>query len=274
MKLSLVSTTFSCFALALLCVGIDKCAVSDDGGTDKPGTTSQQPTHAPKPKAYVGINIADLHPALAAHISSLGNTSQGVIVESVYPQSPAANAGIREHDILLTYGDQKLFSRDQLFKLIANDQPGREISFRLIREGKEELATITLGERPANWAPPLQLPDRRFQVSPQFEWPPRLRHGPAGIARMNSLRPTWHQIESITVKWLEKDRFRATLTHFDKDGKLEKHEYEGTRDELRKLIDADDDLRPNERHHLFRTLDIEDHPNPWEMFRDGSDSGF
>ena len=271
MNLRSISFRSISFASILLCVstavGQEKSPLPPDG----PVKPAPGPNSA---KAYLGLSIGDLHPALASHLPNLQSEGQGVTVESVSPNSPGAKAGIREHDILLTYDDQKLFSREQLVKLISHDRPGREVSIRLIRQGKEEVAKITLGERPLNWAPPPHWMERRSPVPPIFERPPHVRNVPDATVRMNRPRPTWHHLDSITIKWLEKDRFRATLTHFDNEGKLEKHEYEGTREELRKLIDADDDLKPNERHHLFRSLDIEDHPNPWELLRDDTDSGF
>ena len=71
----------------------------------------------PKPAqhgAYLGLFVAEIHPAVASHLPGLAFTGQGVIVQRVNPDSPAAAGGIREHDILLTYDDQKLFCHEQL----------------------------------------------------------------------------------------------------------------------------------------------------------------
>lgn len=255
--------------LGVFCVAADR----DDGKIA--GTQAAKPETKPgTAKVYLGINVADLHPAIASHLPSIVLHGQGVIVEMVYVDSPAAKAGIREHDILLMYDDQKLFNRDQLVKLIANDQCNREVSIRLIRQGKEMTVSTRLGERPANTTPSHRATQRPFSVIPVAESLPRLRHESDAIRGFEIPRLSWQQIEAIHIKRLDSDRFHATLSHYNKQGNLEKHEYEGTREELRKLIDADDDLKPNERHHLFRSLDLHEYPNPWNLFPAGEDSGY
>jgi membrane-associated protease RseP (regulator of RpoE activity) len=257
------------YLLSVFCVAADR----DDGRIAGP----QAPKVETKPgtmKAYLGVNVADLHPAIASHLPSIVLHGQGVIVEMVYVNSPAAKAGIREHDILLMYDDQKLFNRDQLVKLIANDQRDREVSIRLIRQGKETLVSVRLGERPANATPSHRVIEKPFSVIPVGEFLPRSRHDSDGINRFEMPRASWQQIEAIRVKRLDNDRFRATLSHSNKEGNLEKYEYEGTREELKKLIDADENLKPNERHHLFRSLDLQEFPNSWNPSPSGENSGY
>ena len=256
-----------------LVIGRDSsaCMASDNQDTvEKEGKVVTAPTIPQQHKAYLGLMIEDLHPAIASHLAGIGSTGQGVLVQVVGVDTPAAKSGIREHDVLLTYDDQKLFNHGQLLKLVAGDQPGREVALGIIHEGKRETVKVRLGERPTGWiAPRLSeelIPKRPFRMG----W----RGGPQGRMPSDNIRASWNRIDSISIKRLEKDRFHALLTHFDKNGQLEKHEYEGTREELRKLIDADDDLKPNERYHLLRSLDIADHPNPWTLFQDEDSSSF
>jgi hypothetical protein len=219
--------------------------------------------------AYLGLIIEDLHPAMASHVPGIGSNGQGVLVQQVSPDSPAGKAGIKEHDILLTYGDQKLFNHEQLLRLVSGDQPGTEVEIRLIREGKQETLKLRLEGRPANWIAPGFLEERPPRP-PRFGW----RRGQPRFGPAVNMRASWNHIDSISIKRLEKNRFHAALTHVNNEGKLEKHEYEGTREELRKLIDADDNLKANERYHLLRSLDIGDHPNPWLLFPDDDSSSF
>ncbi len=230
----------------------------------------QSASHLEGGKAYLGMRIEDLHPAIASHLPSIGSTGQGVMVHAVAADSPAAKAGIKPFDILLTYDDQKLYNHGQLLKLVGSDKPGREVAIGLIREGKREIVKIQLGERPAGWIAS-QLSEEKVARKPIQPGSHRdqLDRSPSG-----EIGTSWNRIDSIVVKRLDENRFRALLTHFDKDGNLEKHEYDGTREELRKLIDADDDLKMNERYHLLRSLDISDRGNPWQLFPDDKRSSF
>lgn len=259
-------------AIATLSVGLFQTvcwAKGEENPGGKDGNTVRPPAQINERKAYLGLIIEDLHPAIASHLPGIGLTGQGVLVQLVSANSPAAKAGIKEHDILLTYGDQKLFSHAQLLKLVASDQPGSEIEIRLIREGKQETVKVKLDSRPAHWAG-AGFGDEPVPRPPRFNW----RRGQPRFGPALGHRASWNRIDSITIKRLEGNRFHASLGHFTNEGKLETHEYEGTREELSKLIDADDDLKANERYHLFRSLDITDHPNPWALFPDDDSSGF
>lgn len=242
-----------------------------DTGNDQTVPVFESFKTPPKSSSYLGVNVGDVHPAVASHLPGVGATGQGILVESVSPNSPATAAGIRDLDILMAYDDQKLFSRNQLVKLVAMNQPGDEVAIRLIRDGKQEVKKVRLGQRPSNMAAPRLQDEPAPRSFPQFDAPQWLTQKPQRHAPPTVDRPTWHRIESLAIKRLENDDFRITLTHFDEGGKRIKHEYTGTRDELRKRIDADVDLKPNERVHLLRSLDISDDSDPWALLPDEQD---
>jgi len=200
--------------------------------------------------AFLGVFVEDLHPAFAYHFPGIGGTGQGLLVQSVSSDSPAARKGIKPHDILMTYDDQKLFSPEQLLKLVAADQTGREVKLGLIREGKQETVTVQLAERPSHevW---------RDDVGRRV--PPRLRNPwrePPARANWPTDGNVWDQFDELTLKKLDQNRFHASIAYTDKGGKLQKHDYEGTREEIQRRIDEDHDLTPAERRHLMRSLGV------------------
>ena len=84
------------------------------------------------------------------------------MVAQVQPGSPAAQAGLHNFDILLSYDDQKLFSADQLSALVANDQPGRKVRLQVVHAGKVGDVQVELGQGAAQQPMPWQaapLPD-------------------------------------------------------------------------------------------------------------------
>lgn len=227
---------------------------------DPNSTNNPQPRATSKPEhqvAFMGLMIEELPPALTSHVPGIGHSGQGLIVVSVGADSPAEKAGVKVHDILMTYDDQKLFVPEQLLKLIANDTPGRDVKLGLIRGGKQETSSVHLGERtirsiepwmhdgphPRRWAN-MGLPRAFWRGQPQ-------QHSSDGANHH------WTQFDSMTLKKIDKDRFHANISFTDKDGKTKRHEYEGTREEIRQKIEGDSDLQPTERLHLLRSLDIQ-----------------
>ena len=73
----------------------------------------------------------------------------GVVVEQVVPDSPAAKAGLRQHDILLRANGEVCQSMSQLADLVANSD-GKPIELQLIRLGREETLVVVPEQRPAD----------------------------------------------------------------------------------------------------------------------------
>jgi len=249
------------------CNGADDEKSKNDNGktatSRENGRSTSRDNDRPSPNdgqrwAFLGVMVEELHPAFGSHLPGSGVKGQGLMVEEVGPDSPAGKAGIKTHDILMKFDDQKLFTPEQFIKLIHSDKPGREVTFGLIREGKPQTVKVTLGERDPKWDPH-QFAHHPMHHGRQFGWgwP---GHGQAihdQQTQSDNDNPHWNSFDSLTLKKLDKDRFHASVAFTNKDGKLQKHEYEGTRDEIRKKIDDDKDLLPNERFHLIRGLDLE-----------------
>ena len=55
-----------------------------------------------------------------------------------------------------------------------------------------------------------------------------------------------------------KDRFKATISYLNDRGKTENHQFQGTREEIRRDVEKEKDLPPMERSHLLRSLNLTD----------------
>lgn len=208
-------------------------------------------------QGYLGVNVSPPHPALAANLNGLLKPGQGLLVDSVAENSPAMQAGVRIHDVLIAYDDQKLFAAEQFAKLANNDQPGRKVNLGLLREGKLISLEATLAKRdPADF--------RQWVRSPAAE--PYRFGRPDHIPRHFTGHPIpaaeWEKFDSLTLKNLGHDRFSAELKCFDQNGKLQKFSFEGTRAELYKAISDAKDINSAERAHLLRSMNMFDPVNP------------
>jgi hypothetical protein len=238
--------------MALIAADNDAKAKSDDKTVATEGPRS----------AFLGVLVEELHPAFASHLQGNGAKGQGLMVEAVGKDTPAAKAGIKNHDILMSYDDQKLFTPEQFIKLVSGDKTGREVSLGIIREGKPQTVKVQLGERTQGWhhgQHPVHEMERAgfWQNQPKQGQPGQTGNTQFGGSQSEQDNP-WNTFDSLTLKKLDKDRFKASVAYTDKDGKLQKHEYEGTREEIHKKIDADNAVLPAERYHLLRGLDLPD----------------
>lgn len=82
---------------------------------------------------------------------------QGVRVRYVYPDSPAANAGIQPGDLLRQFRKQPIADRRQLRELIGGLQPGDTAELRFEHRGGTRTQTLTLAALP-DGLPPAELP--------------------------------------------------------------------------------------------------------------------
>lgn len=212
---------------------------------------------------YLGIGVESLHPALVMHLPDTLLDGQGVMITHVAPDSPAAKAELKAHEILVTYDGQKLFSPEQLVKLVHADKPGHQVKLEVVQDGKLESHTVTLGEQP-NMSGQAATPQHWWQRFPRVPW--RL-----GTPKETPPESPWKSFDALSLKKLDNDRFKADIEYLDKDGKKQHHEFEGTRDEIRQQIEAEKDLPANEKEHLERGLDLRGPMIPddlWSPYRE------
>ena len=73
----------------------------------------------------------------------------GLSVDVVSPDSPAAKAGLKAHDILAKYDDQLLCAAVQLSALVKRTGTGNKATLIVLRGGKELPIEVTVGEHAA-----------------------------------------------------------------------------------------------------------------------------
>ncbi len=97
-------------------------------------------------RGYIGIDGQDIS-AMAERI--LGNEHLGGIeVMGIDPTGPAAKAGFLEKDIILKIDGQKVHGRQSVMDLVTDLRPGTTVDVIVLRKGKQQTLTVTVGEDP------------------------------------------------------------------------------------------------------------------------------
>lgn len=98
-------------------------------------------------RGYIGIGgreIAPLH-AQGGGIDQI----QGIVVNEVAPDGPAAHAGIQVNDVIVSVNGKPAISALETMDQVAEIRPGSEIPVEVMREEKKLLLHVTIQEYPA-----------------------------------------------------------------------------------------------------------------------------
>ncbi|MEM8866152.1 MAG: PDZ domain-containing protein, partial [Planctomycetota bacterium] len=126
-------------------------------GPDRPVNVEEEEVviDPPEPSYWIGILGGDISPELRAHLGPMVDDEvKGVIVREIVPDSPAAEAGLQEHDILLRANGRPITGMNVLVEEVASVGPGKgRITIELLRGGQQETVWVAPAERPAVPAP-------------------------------------------------------------------------------------------------------------------------
>lgn len=93
---------------------------------------------------WLGISTEETSEALAAQLGL--KSGEGLVINFVTEDSPAAKAGLQKNDVLVELNEQMLVHPAQLRKLIQMQKEGDEVKLTYYRAGKKETATVTVGK--------------------------------------------------------------------------------------------------------------------------------
>jgi S1-C subfamily serine protease len=112
--------------------------------------------------AFLGISGADLTPELAGVLNL--DIDEGVLIQEVTPDSPAADAGLRGGeatiaqggaeirvggDIITAVDGEAVSDMESVAAAVNSKQPGDKISIDFVRDGETRDISLKLGDRPA-----------------------------------------------------------------------------------------------------------------------------
>lgn len=94
-------------------------------------------------RGWLGVMIQPVTPEIA---ESLGlDEAKGALVTEVLPDSPAAKAGVRQGDVVLSFEGKAINTLRDLTRVVADTSVGTKASMQLVRDGKEIKLAAEIG---------------------------------------------------------------------------------------------------------------------------------
>ena len=98
-------------------------------------------------RGFLGVAFKDITPPIAEALDL--ETATGAIVTEVVADSAASKAGIKKNDIIEQCNGVPVEPGERLLKLVASLRPGEKVELVVMRDGKRQTITVTLGKRPS-----------------------------------------------------------------------------------------------------------------------------
>jgi serine protease Do len=137
-------------------IGVNTAIFSPSGGNvgiafDIPAETvktvvAQLRDHGSVTRGWIGVQI---QPVTADIADSLGmKNARGALVAEPQSGSPADKAGIKSGDVIVSVNGEAVEDARNLARRISSLSPGTSVRLGIIRNGREDTLTLTLGELP------------------------------------------------------------------------------------------------------------------------------
>ncbi len=92
--------------------------------------------------ARIGIRLAPLTPKMARQFG-LDSGTKGVLVEQVFPGTPADKAGLKPGDVITSFAGEKVTDHSSFRLKVATSEAARSYEIGFIRDGGKRTASIT-----------------------------------------------------------------------------------------------------------------------------------
>lgn len=94
---------------------------------------------------FLGIQLRELDRTMAQGLGL--DIEQGILVQSVLPNTPASRAGLEQRDVIVEYNGEPVRD-DAKFRLMVGNTPiGTEVPLVIMRDGRQKSLNVTLVER-------------------------------------------------------------------------------------------------------------------------------
>jgi serine protease Do len=103
-------------------------------------------------RGMIGVSIQDITRELAEQFKL--PASKGALIAQVNKNSPAEKAGLKAGDVIVRFNGRGVGGSSQLRNMVAASAPGSKASIVVVRNGREETFTVTIGKMSAEAVAP------------------------------------------------------------------------------------------------------------------------
>lgn len=120
-----------------------------EGGADEqePQDNKTGPQEGQENQPWLGVKVKAADPALREQLELAAD--EGAVIELVADHGPAAKAGLKPNDIILTVDEKKVADAPSLDRALQGKQAGDQVSVGIMRKGQKSSVEVTLEARPA-----------------------------------------------------------------------------------------------------------------------------
>jgi serine protease Do len=121
----------------------------------------------PEHKVVRGSIGISFQPALNSAVGRMYGFSNGVLVSTVSPTGGAAKAGLQPGDVIVSIDGRKITDGDDLVNDISARHVGSSVKLGYLRNGKQDTANVTIGDRAKTYAELAGGSDNDDNAAPQ-----------------------------------------------------------------------------------------------------------
>lgn len=140
-------------------IGINTAISSRSGGNDGIGfavpinlakwVANQLATDGSVHRAYLGVGIQPVTAQLAEQFHV--RPREGVVVTDVYPDTPAAKAGLRSGDVIVEFDGKPIATPQELQVVVERSELGKALPLTVVRQGKQLRLSFVAEEQPSSF---------------------------------------------------------------------------------------------------------------------------
>ena len=99
-------------------------------------------------RGWLGVAVQPLTPELAQSLGAKGTA--GAVVASIYPKSPAADAGLQQGDLVVAFDRTPVDDYHHLQRLVAESEVGKTVTLGVLRKKQPLDVTAKIAEMPGD----------------------------------------------------------------------------------------------------------------------------
>ncbi|MDP3737022.1 MAG: Do family serine endopeptidase [Hyphomonadaceae bacterium] len=93
-------------------------------------------------RGWLGVGIQPITPDIASSLNLAAN--KGAMVNQVTDGSPAQKAGLKERDIILSFGDREINHLQDLTRAVADTKAGATKDVKILRDGRQQTVKVKI----------------------------------------------------------------------------------------------------------------------------------